>query len=357
MAIKDPSAVVLRGAKTWNAWRKKNAPYLRFQSPNWYRGPRIRGHQVKGTNRLNFEGIDLSGAEINHAFAEGLNVRGANFENTTFEEGDFSRANFSQATFRNTRFNKTILTDARFDGAVFVNCNLNRVNLAKASFNVREITETVVYGISAWDLQISDKTKQSRLIIEPTHSLYSEFMGRGVVPLMVDDIELAQFIYYLSNHKRMRAVINVLSDKAVLLLGRFANGGLEFLYKIRDVLKGHGYTPMIFDFARPDSLSLTETAVAMAALCKFIVVDLSGPSVPKELHAILSEIKRPVLAIGKKYALFDDTEDQTSVVSINFQTANTLSEMVKVLPKLEKLHAARVVQLAKRYSQRASNAR
>ena len=82
--------------------------------------------------------------------------------------------------------------------------------------------------------------------------------------------------------------------------------------------------PMIFDFARPDNLSLTETVVTMAGLSKFLVVDLSGSSVPAELQAILSQIKKPVIAFGDPYALFPDLADQTSVVTIKGDESNLL---------------------------------
>ena len=130
-----------------------------------------------------------------NAFAEGLNIQNAKIINCHFEEGDFSRANFSNAEFVNTKFNKTILTDANFDGASFVNCNLNRVNITNANFCLKEIKETVVYGVSAWDLKTCDEMKQSRLIIEKTYELYSDIIASGKIPLMADNIELAQFIY------------------------------------------------------------------------------------------------------------------------------------------------------------------
>jgi Pentapeptide repeats (9 copies) len=221
----------------------------------------------------------------------------------TSKRGDFSRANFSGATFHNTKFNKTILTGANFDGATFVNCNLNRVNLAGASFHVKEITETVVYGIAGWDLKTSDDMKQSKLVIERTYELYSDLIQQGKVPMMVDDIELAQFVYYLSNHKKMRDALNILNDRGVLLLGRFTDGGLERLYSTREWFQHNGYMAMIFDFARPDNLSLIETVVTMAGLSKFFVADLSGSSVPAELHSIFSQIKKPVLAFGNPYVL------------------------------------------------------
>jgi hypothetical protein len=134
--------------------------------------------------------MNLSGVSIVRAFAEGVQLQNSVFVGTRFEEGDFSRADFSGATFRDTTFNKTILTGANFDGASFVNCNLNRVNLVGAFFHVKEITETVVYGIAAWDLQTSDDMKQSKLVIERTYELYSDLIQQGKVPMMVDDIEL-----------------------------------------------------------------------------------------------------------------------------------------------------------------------
>jgi hypothetical protein len=201
-----------------------------------------------------------------------------------------------------------------------------------------------VYGIAAWDLKTSDETKQSKLVIERTYDFYSDIIQQGKVPMMVDDIELAQFVYYLSNHKKMRDALNILNDRGVLLLGQFKDGGLERLNSMRERLQRKSYMAMIFDFARPDNLSLTETVVTMAGLSKFIVADLSGSSVPAELQSILSQIKKPILAVGDAYSLFPDVADQTRVVTIESDDGleDKLSEM-------ERLHAERIVTLARRY--------
>ena len=350
MTQDDPSQILAQGAAVWNAWREQNPSHLSFAAPHWYNSPGPGGRQIKGRNRVNFSGMNLSRISVHRAFAEGINLRGAVFEDTSFEEGDFSRADFGGATFHSTKFNKTILTGANFDGATFVNCNLNRVNLVGASFRVREITETVVYGIAAWDLETSDDIKQSRLVIEKTYQLYSDLIAQGKIPMMVDDIELAQFVYYLSNHKKMRDALNILNDRGVLLLGRFQDGGLERLYSIRDWLQGKGYTSMIFDFERPDNLSLTETVVTMAGLSKFVIADLSGSSVPAELQAILSQIKKPLLAFGRPYALFTDLDDQTSLLAVEGDDSNLLQCLEDSLPEMERLHSARILQLARRYA-------
>jgi uncharacterized protein YjbI with pentapeptide repeats len=297
--------------------------------------------------------MNLSGITIHAAFAEGLNLRKALFENARFDDGDFSAADFSGATFRNTTFHKTILTRANFEGATFVNCNLDRVNLVGASFHVEKITETIVYGIAAWDLKIGEETKQSKLVVDESQELYSDLIGRGEIPTMVDDIELAQFVFYLSKYKRMRNALNILNDRAVLLLGRFQDGGLERLYRVRERFRDRGYMPMIFDFARPQNLSLTETGVAMAALAKFLVAELSGPSVPAELADILNSFKKPVIAFGKDYSLFRDLADKIGnerLITVRGDESDLFKALKKCLSKVEKLHAERIIELTRRYA-------
>lgn len=345
----DPLNILKHGAKIWNNWRDHHPGPLDFASPHWHDSMECGGMPSKGANCLDFSGVHLCDVNIYSAFAEGLNLRGAVFENTVIEEGDFSRCDFSGATFRNTRFNKTILTQSTFEGATFNNCNLNRVNLTGADFRVREICETVVYGLSAWDLNTSTESRQSKLVIEKTYEFYSDLIQQGQIPMMVDDIELAQFVYYLSDHKKMRQTLNILNDRGVLLLGRFQEGGLARLDGIRQWFQERGFTPMMFDFARPDNLSLTETVVTMAGLSKFILVDLSGPSVPAELQAILSQIKKPLMVFGDPYALAADLADHTRVFPLEGNDEQLLASIEQTLPAIELYHAERQVVLARRY--------
>jgi hypothetical protein len=260
----DPSHILTQGAEIWNAWRERNPGPVTFSAPRWYDSPGPGGAQIKGRNRIRFDGLRLSDVSIYNAFAEGLHLRYAVFDGAHFEEGDFSRADFSGATFRN-------------------------------------------------EVQQDDP-------------------------------------HDLSNHRKMRDTLTILNDRGVLLLGRFKDGGLERLYSMREWLQRKGYTAMIFDFARPDNLSLTETVVTMAGLSKFIIVDLLGTSVPAELQSILGQIKKPVLAFGAPCALFPDVADQTNVVTLEGDESNLLDGLGNSLPQLERLHAERVMQLAKRYA-------
>ncbi len=304
----NPEEIILQGASAWNVWQTENKMPVSFAKPFWYESRDRQGRMIKGANSVDFSGIQMNNVSVFNAFAEGLNVQNATITGCHFEEGDFSRANFSNTVFINTKFNKTILTDASFTGVTFINCNLNRVNLANADFSLKEIRETVVYGISAWDLKTNPEMKQSKLVIEKSYELYSDIIASGRIPMMVDDIEMAQFVYYLSSHKKMRNMINILNSKGVLLLGQFRDGGLERLYKLMDWLRERNYTPMLFDFDRPENLDYTETVITMAGLSKFILADLSGGSVPQELHATLTNFEKPVIAYSNQpaYSMFKD---------------------------------------------------
>ena len=349
----EAEKIILKGPGVWNAWKKEKYRNISFAKPSWYECRDRQGRMVKGQNELDFSGIDLSGISIYHAFAEGLNLKNGIFIGTHFEEGDFSRANFSGATFINTKFNKTILTDANFNGASFVNCNLNRVNLANAQFCVKEITETVVYGISAWDLHTCEGMKQSRLVIEKTYELYSDLIEKGRIPMTMDNIELAQFFYYLKDHKKMRDTINILNSNGVLLLGQFKEGGLERLYGLHEWLQENHYKPMIFDFGRPDNMDYTETIVTMAGLSKFVIADLSGGSVPQEVYAIAKNFKKPMLAFsfGKAYSMFKDIKrENPNVISFEIDAQEELIGKIKEhIPQIEALNKKIIHELADDY--------
>jgi uncharacterized protein YjbI with pentapeptide repeats len=347
---------------TWDDWKESNESSLdifngninAIRYPNWYSSPNRDGLEVKGRNVYDFSGIHLKDVMIHNAFAEGLNIQKSVFEDVYFDDGDFSRANFCNCQFINTKFNKTIFTDANFNGATFINCNLNRVNLTNAKFQVKEIKETVIYGISAWDIEISEDSIQSKLVIEKTYSLYSEIIAEGRIPLMVDNIELAQFIYYLSNHKKLRDTINILNNRGVLLLGKFKDGGLERLYKLRDWFSDQNYLPMIFDFDRPSSLDYTETIVTLSGLSKLVVADLSGDSVPQELHAILTNFVKPVIVYHDKvaYSMLKDLKRKNKYfhdIKFDGTEKNLLTLLPAKLKEAETDFRDIIIDLAKEY--------
>jgi hypothetical protein len=152
---------------------------------------------------------------------------------------------------------------------------------------------------------------------------------------MVDDLEVAQFIYLLLNHRKLRKVLNAITERGVLILGRLGGGGLEVLEAIAAKLRGLKYLPIIFDFERPADRNYTETVKTLVGLSRFVIVDLSGPSVPQELYSTVPHFKIPFVPIledGRgKYSMADDILEYPWVVEPPVRFAD-VEHLVKVLP-------------------------
>ncbi len=230
--------------------------------------------------RANLIEANVSGADLSETDLTGANLRGANLRGVRLIRANFSGTDLSGADLRG----------ANLLGATLVETNLENANL----------TGCRIYGISAWNVRVNQETKQSNLIIthedEPT--------------IKVDDIQVAQFIHLLLKYENLRNVLNAVTKRGVLILGRFGGGGVEVLRELGEALRQSGYLPMIFEFARPEDRNYTETVRTLAGLARFVVVDLSGPSVPQELYATVPHLKIPFVPIVEKgrhpYSMFAD---------------------------------------------------
>jgi uncharacterized protein YjbI with pentapeptide repeats len=120
------------------------------------------------------------------------------------------------------------LENARLVGSTLIMTNLENSNLSNCS----------VWGVSAWDLKLNG-TVQSNLRISA---------GSGFPSITVEDIEVAQFIYLILRNEKIRNVIDTVSQKAVLILGRFTEPRMYVLNSIRQRLSLRGYVPILFDF-------------------------------------------------------------------------------------------------------------
>jgi hypothetical protein len=119
----------------------------------------------------------------------------------------------------------------------------------------------------------------------------------------VDDLEVAQFVYLLLHNEKIRNVIDTVGKKGVLLLGRFTEGRIAVLERLRDELRKRGYLPIVFNFDKPETKDFTETVRLLAGLSKFVIADLTSPkSAPYELGAIVSQTIipfQPIIAAGE----------------------------------------------------------
>src|SRR5205085_6673850 len=111
-----------------------------------------------------------------------------------------------------------------------------------------------------WNLEL-EGTKQENLVIT----------DEGEPIITVDNLEVAQFIYLLLNNKKVREVIDTITSKVVLILGRFTPERKTVLDALRNELRKQNYSPILFDFEKPSSRDFTETVRTLAHLSKFII--------------------------------------------------------------------------------------
>jgi hypothetical protein len=193
---------------------------------------------------------------------------------------------------------------AHLDGA-----NLSGANLEGANLQTSTVVETLtdadltgcrIYGISTWDLKL-DRAKQQNLMITPENEPV----------ITVDNIEVAQFVYLLLRNQKIRDVIDTITSKVVLILGRFTDERKAVLDALREELRKRDYLPILFDFAIPATRDITETVSLLARMSRFIIADLTDPSsIPKELEAIVPSLAVPVQPLlegsSRPYAMFKD---------------------------------------------------
>jgi hypothetical protein len=199
-----------------------------------------------------------------------------------------------------------------------------------------DLSASLIYGASVWDLNTNQGTKQGNLIITRP----------GEPEITVDNIKVAQFIYLLLDNKEIRDIIDSITSKAVLILGRFSDQQKPVLDALREALRRFGYLPMVFDFEGPTSKDLTETIMTLAGLSSFVIADITSPrSVPLELQATIPNYMTPLVPIlqeGKEsFSMFADLQhkyDWVLDVLVYDSPANLIAkfETVAITPAFEK---------------------
>jgi Pentapeptide repeats (8 copies) len=241
--------------------------------------------EASDLSEANLSGADLSGADFNGADLSGADLRLANLHGVNLSGADLRLAN---------------LHEVNLSGANLRRANISEANLLKTNLTGADLTGCRIYGVSAWDLKL-EGAKQENLIITP----------EGEPEITVDNIEVAQFIYLMLNNQKLRDVIDTITSKAVLILGRFIADRKAVLNAIREELRKRDYLPILFDSEVPATRDITETVSLLARMARFIVADLTDPSsIPKELEAIVPNLAVPVQPLlegaSRPYAMFKD---------------------------------------------------
>ena len=105
-------------------------------------------------------------------------------------------------------------------------------------------------------------------------------------------------IYLLLNNQAIRKVIDTITSKAVLILGRFSEDRKPILDALRDAFRDRGFLPIVFDFERPKDRDFTETMMTLAGMSYFVLADITNPkSAPLELQAAVPNYMIPFVPI------------------------------------------------------------
>ncbi len=303
---------------------------------------------------------DFRGATL-----QGANLFCAKLVMCDLSEGEMKAADFRQATCVRSSFAYANAQDAKFDDAdltmaIFLGADLTRAKLHGASlegalligtdFKGAELWEAKTYGASVWNIVTDENTVQRDLPIR------SPDISDDPAMFVVDDIEVAQFLQLLRDHKKLGKIINALTDRLVLLLGPFKNGGKERLREAQAMLRStklniQEYWPVIFDFGQPHDRDLEEAVRLMVGLSRFVVADVGGPSVGHELAATVKAFHVPFAPIiqehKKPYSLFSSLKREPHVLSLvkYRDTEDLLCKLSEIVRRAEEERARLRAQL------------
>jgi Pentapeptide repeats (8 copies) len=235
-------------------------------------GANLSGADLNRANlgEADFSGADLSGADLSNANLSRAEPFRAEPLRGNLTRADCTGANLARATLSGANLVEAALCEVNLSSADATRANLSRANLTRAyligtNLTGADLTGCRLYDISAWDLKL-ERTVQKDLIITP----------HGEPEITVDNLEVAQFIYLLLNNERVRHVVDTITSKVVLILGRFTPKRKVVLDALREELRRHDYLPVLFDFDKPASRDLTGTVQTLANMARFIIADLTG---------------------------------------------------------------------------------
>jgi uncharacterized protein YjbI with pentapeptide repeats len=310
LANKRHLNILRGGVKTWNKWREEhpkiqpdlsgaelNNARLGFAN---LRGANLREAMLLGANlgganlnRADLLGTSLDGAHLGEANLFKANLVGAHVNEANLRKAILRGVNLSQADLRGADLVRANLSEANLTGANLRGANLPNADLRRAALVKTDLREAVldgcsIFGVSAWQLNLAGAEQKNLIVTEV-----------GEPTITVDYLEVAQFIYLMLNNTKIRNVINTITSKGVLILGRFADPQRKaVLDGLREKLREFDLVPMVFDFDRPTDKDYTETIQTLAGMSMFVIADVTSPkSTPLELEATVKQFKIPYVPI------------------------------------------------------------
>ena len=390
MANETQLTKLLQGVDVWNRWREENPDeridlaeadlgkatlagvnfsQARLLRANLYQA-NLSGADLSRANirKANLFQSNLTNANLNKTSLKQANLHSANLGGASLVEANLSESELGSANMIKADLRKANLHKAKVSSATFRNADMSGVNLAHANINHTDlsginlsranltqatcvgtrverakISQSEIYGINVWDLKGEFEEQEDLIVTRKDQPV-----------ITVDNIKIAQFIYLILNNVEIRNVINVLSSKSVLILGRFSIPERKaILDGLRIKLREFDLVPIVFDFDRPIDQDFTETIKTLAGLSYFVIADVTNPkSSPLELQATIPDYQIPFVPIIQEgenpIAMMVDLQKKYNWVlnTVSYDSPETLMMVLKPLiidPAMKKRQELRII--------------
>ena len=268
-------------------------------------GACLQGTDLRGANfiRANLTKADFTGANLKgytdrdgerwgvgffQADLTGANLSGVNLSSGMLIYANLSGANLSNTNLWHVELNHAQLIGADLSGSTLDHADLSFANLTEADLTDAKMSNCRIYGTSAWNVILKNTVQEDMVITR-----------LGEIHTTVDELEVAQFIHLIMNNAKLKDVLDTVTSKTVLILGRFADVQRKaVLDGLREKLRHFDFLPVVFDFDVPFNKDYTETVQSLAGMSMFVIADLTSPkSTPLELEATVKQFKIPYLPI------------------------------------------------------------
>lgn len=368
----DHLEILKKGVPAWNRWRDENPAVIpdlqdanlegpeypvmnkinlsradmtrafaqfRYFSDADLRGARLVEARLWGANLSysRLEGADLTRACLRQAFLDHADLRHAELTMTDLSQACAMDAKLCQARLREADLMFANLNGANLAEADLTNARISCANLASCTITGAVLDGCDTHGVWATDV-VGEPASQVRLNISPS----------GEAPFHVDDLQTAGLVHMLRTGESWSRVVHTLTNRAVLILGRFTEERRTILEAIAEELRVFNDLPIIFTFDKPPDRSVSETVRILAGLSQFVIVDLTAPkSSPLESHLVVPDLAVPIFPIIQRgeaqFSMFDDLYDYPWVLR-GYAYAD-LNDVRVSVPRLRKAALAKKKQI------------
>jgi len=317
--------ILKSGRESWNNWIRD---YWKNKTSSVRIGHDIvyvpgKSADLSGLDLSSFE--DLSGHDFYKVDFSNTNLNNVLFKGCRFRKAEFNGAKIKKCVFDHSNLDSCYLMYANVMESSFKNCSLIKANLGNSNFykanfsnsslvsaslqwtkfietkfGSTDLSNSFVFGSSIWDCDFTAAKQNNIVITKADEPIIS-----------IDNIEIGQFIHLLLNNKKLRNVIDTITTKVILILGRFTEDRKVVLNGIKDELRQMNYLPILYDFENSKNRNSTEAISTLAHLSRFIIADLTDHrSVPHELAMIAPKLPsvpiQPILLKGhSEYGMYD----------------------------------------------------